>query len=191
MTMNKRLPIGLLGFFLGLSLLFTLTVFGEKQDGYLELIGVPANQIAGEYDTKTGIFTADLRHIEGAYVKITYDKMIITGRVLEWRTKDDYLLVQVDAVLDKEKMHLTGDQIEYFSEEERMVAIGNIKVVTDDAVILATRMNYFEEVDKAELFDDVVVTVDDGIFRGQHFVMYIDQEIMHFYGPFQGEIQRK
>ncbi len=189
--MSKRLSRGLFGFLLGLSLLFTSTVFGEKQDGYLELIGVPADQVAGEYDTKTGIFQADLRHIEGAYVKITYDKMIITGRVLEWHTKEDYLLVQVDVVLDKEKMHLTGDQIEYFSEEERMVAIGNLRVVTDDAVTLAERMNYYEEEDKAELFDDVVVTVDDGIFRGQHFVMFIDQEIMHFFGPFQGEIQRK
>ncbi len=187
----KRRKFGVVLILTGLLLMSGLqTVMASGRTGYLELVGVPANQIAGGYNTKTGLFEADLRNFDGAYVKITYDDMVITGQVLEWQTKDDYLQVRVEAFLKQDNMEIESDLIEYYSDDERMIATGNVSVNTDDANIKAASMIYLREQDRAEFLDNVVVSVDDGVFQGEHFVMYIDKEVMQFYGAFQAEFQR-
>lgn len=173
---------------LGLGL--TGTCLASANTGYLEIIGVPPDALAGTYDTKTDIFNADLQHITGAFARITYDDLIIIGRVVEWRRKENYLRVTVDASLERENMTLIGEQIEYFSEEERLLAEGNLEVTTESAIIYADNMIFLEKLDRTDFFNNVVVKLTDAKMFGEHFVIYSDKDSMEFIGPFKGEFDR-
>lgn len=162
----------------------------DSDVGYIEIIGVPDEIIAGKYDPKTGIFEADLREITGAYVKITYDEIVITGKMVTWYRSDDYLVVTDEARVVQDDLILTSDQIEYYSELEELVATNNVQVTTDDAVVTSQFLEYSRHADRAEFKQDVVVDVTDGKLYGQHFVMLVEAEEMQFIGSFTGEFQR-
>lgn len=161
----------------------------EKQ-GQLEIVGVPAQAVAGTYYTKTDVFYADVQDIEGAFVRITYDDLVIIGRVVEWRRKDNYLKVTVDASLEQKDMNIIADQIEYFTEEERLLAEGNLQVTTEDATVYADRMVHLEKEEKTDFFANVAVHITDGKLFGDHFVIYSAEDRMEFIGSFRGEFDR-
>ena len=183
----------LLGLLLAIGMIFSMSDFlrASGKAGQLELVGVSLDVIGGRYDTKTGIFFADLSKVPEAYVKITFDDVVVTAKIVEWNTKTEYLKAQEQVAMIKEKLDLTGDELEYFTAEERLEARGNVKVISNDATLFSEEMSYLEAEDKATFLKSVVVEITDGIFRGEHFVLYIEEEQMEFFGPFQGEFVQK
>lgn len=147
--------------FLGLVLLVLLVpnmVAANNNQGELELIGVPSDVVAGRFDNRAGVFTADLTEIEGAYIRITYDDMNITSKRVEWNTKDGMLLASV-----------------------------NVLLTTEDATIEAGELTYWEEEDRARFKHNVVVQLEDGTFYGEDFLLHLEDEQMEFFGPFRGQ----
>lgn len=189
--MNKGKRIGLVLLVVVLTLAFVSSVgaqeVSEKSAVNLEIIGVPADYKAGGANVQTGIFLFDVRDIPDAYVSITYEDLIITGKLVEYRSKDNYLIVTVDAIIKREDMTITSDEVEYYTEKEKLLANGNVVVTTKDALVKAASMNYLRTEDRAEFMTDVIVELTDGKLLGDYFVMHIDAETMEFIGPFRGE----
>lgn len=168
-------------------------VFAESNNpnvGYVDIIGVPSDQVAGEYDLKTEIFAADVSEFEGAYVQITYDDLVITGKMVTWYRGNDYLVVIGDARVVQDDLVLTSDKIEYYGDREELVATNNVEAITEDAVVTSQLLEYNRGADRAEFKQNVIVEVTDGRLYGEHFVMLIEAEEMQFIGSFTGEFQR-
>lgn len=159
------------------------------RSGQLEMIGVPEDVLAGQYDSKTKVFRADVTDIPDALVRIVYNGTVIEGRVVEWNTEDDHLIVQQGASVERKDMRLTGDLVEYFRAEERMTASQNVHVVQDDSTITADSFAFDEAEERAEFRGNVVVEFSDGLFRGGHLVLYVEDDRMEFLGPFSGEFR--
>lgn len=156
----------------------------------VDIIGVPEGVKAGGFNLKTETFTADVSQIEGAYVRITYNDIVVFGQFVEFRRNDNYLLVTGNVRVEQADMLLTGDQVEYFTELEKMIGSGNLKVTTDDAVVWADQMIYLRTEDKVDFLHNVTVEVSDAKLYGEHFVMLRAEEMMEFIGPFKGEFRR-
>lgn len=186
--MRSKLVIGMI---VVLIFCFSTPILGASQTGTLELKNVPDTVQAGRYDSKSGIFSADLSEVPDAYVQITFEDMVLRGKVLHWNTEDDYMRLEKDAELTKDDFDLTADQIEYFGDIEKLIATGNVVAVAEDATIEAELMEYYETTDEAHFLRNVLVKMDDGSFRGERFVMYVELEKMEFFGPFTGEFVRK
>ena len=186
--MRNKLFVGLVA----LLLLWALAYPGwaEEKTGRLELVGVSDDAMTGRYETTTGIFHADVTDTPNAYVQLEFDDIVITSRVLEWFTKDDYLIASIDATLTSDDLDLTSDRIEYYSEEERLIATGSVVVITDDGRITSDELTYYEQEDKAIFVGNVVAEMTDGTFYGEKLVFYIDTEDMEFFGPFRGEFSQ-
>lgn len=182
----------LLGLLLTFSFTLTIVGLGYANDnlGYLEIIGVPANISTGTYYNKTDILFIDVQDIDGAYVRITMDDLVITGRVVELHGKDNYLKVTVDATLEQKDFSVIADHIEYFSKEERLLAQNNLEVTTEDAVVHADRMIHFETEEKTEFLENVIVTLTESRLFGEHFILYGNDDRMEFIGGFKGEFER-
>jgi hypothetical protein len=160
---------------------------GEIEVG---IVGVPEGVRAGGFDLKTEIFTADVSQIEGAYVQIKYEGIIVIGQIVEFRRKDNYLVVTGNVQVEQDDLFLTGDKVEYYPEQEKMIGTGNLKVTTKDAVVWADQMVFLRNEDKVDFLQNVIVEVTDAEMFGEHFVMLRAEEQMEFIGPFRGEFRR-
>lgn len=172
-----------------LILLLTVSdgLLAKEKAGTLELIGVPSHVQGGWYHSDSGVFFVDVTEIEGAFVRVSYEDMEITGKKLEWHTKDDYFIFTDGAKLEKDDFVLESKTLEYYGNEEKLVAAGNVVAVTDDATVHSQTLVYLEETDEALFTDDVTVEVTDGRLQGQRFLMLVEKKEMQFFGPFQGQ----
>jgi lipopolysaccharide export system protein LptA len=170
-----------------LLLVFVGDSMAKEKTGTLELIGVPSSIQGGWYDSNSGVFFVDLVEIEGAFVRVSYEDMQITGEKLEWHTKDDYFIFTEGAKLEKDDFVLESKTLEYYGNEEKLTAAGDVVVTTEDAVIRSQRLVYLEETDEALFTDDVIVEVAEGRLQGQRFLMFVEKKEMQFFGPFQGQ----
>lgn len=163
------------------------SLFAQENVGTLEITGVPGDVIAGRYDRDAGVFSADVRDIEGALITVNIDDVKIVGKTMEWRTDDDYLFFTVDARLTQEDFELTGDAIEYFGEAKKLKSKGQVVVITEDSTIYADELDYDEETDEALFTGNVRVVFSDGVLEGQKFLMLLEKSELQFFGSFQGE----
>ncbi len=159
------------------------------RSGQLEMIGVPEDVLAGQYDSQTKVFRADLTEIPDAFVRIVYNGTVIEGRVVEWNTEDDYLKVQQGASVVRKDMRLTGELVEYFRADELLTAADDVRVMQEDTTITADSFSFFEPEERAEFRGNVVVEFSEGVFRGGHLVLYVEDDRMEFLGPFSGEFR--
>lgn len=162
-------------------------VMAKEKTGTLELIGVPSNIQGGWYDSNSGIFFVDVTEIDGAFVRVSYEKMQITGEKLEWHTKDDYFILTEGAKLEKDDFVLESKTLEYYGNEEKLVATGDVVATTEDAAVRSQTLVYLEETDEALFTGDVIVEITDGRLEGQRFLMFVEKKEMQFFGPFQGQ----
>ena len=167
------------------------TARGQGQIGTLHITGVSSEVSTGRYDREAGIFYADVSEISGALITFVYDDVEIMGKIMEWRTDDDYLIFSIDAKLTQEDFELTGDLIEYFGEEKGLRAEGNVVVVTEDATVYADRLDYDEETDEALFTGSVRVVFSDGFMIGEKLLMYLEKSELQFFGSFQGEFNEE
>lgn len=172
---------------IGVGIAAENTVEGRK-DYVLEIIGTSGDDMLGDYYVKTGLFKIDVSHIDGAYVRISSDDLVITGLVVEW--SDNYLVVTNQAKVEQKKMTLTGDKIEYFSEIEKLIAAGNLEITTEDAVIYADRMIHLEKEDQTEFMDNVIIQISDGKIYTERCIMLGETDQMQFIGSVRGEFQK-
>lgn len=161
----------------------------QSQNGTLEIVGVPTEMVAGRYDPQEGVFFADVTAIAEASIQVKFEEVQITGQKMEWRTKDNYLLVTEKAKLYKDDFELTGDLVEYFGDEKRLEAKGNVIVITEDATIYANQLIYNEETDEAIFTGEVRVLFTDGVLEGEKFLMLLEKSELQFFGSFQGEFK--
>lgn len=165
------------------------SVSAEERTGTLEITGVPPEMTAGHYDSSAKLFTADVREIPGATIRVTYDDMRISGLQLEWRTEDEHLTFVHSVNVWREDLELEADWLEYDGQAKVLTAKGNVKVTTEDAVIYAGHLVYTEDTDEALFTDSVRVEFSDGAFMGEKFLFRVEEKAMQFFGPFQGSFQ--
>ncbi len=159
------------------------------QKGVLEITGVPEDVAAGRYDPEKGLFYADVSDLPEASIKVKFEEVRISGREMEWRTKDNYLIFKQSARFEKDDFELTADTVEYFGDEERLSAQGSVVVITEDATIYADRLVYDEKTDEALFTGAVKVIFADGTLRGEKFLMLMEKSELRFFGTFQGEFE--
>ncbi|HHY09250.1 MAG TPA: hypothetical protein GX528_01645 [Firmicutes bacterium] len=160
---------------------------GKK--GTLELVGVPEDASPGRYHTESGLFFVDVTSFTDAWIKILFEDMEITGKKLEWHTKDNYFIFTEGARLEKDDFKLTSSVLEYFGEEEKLIAQGDVEVVTEDATVRSQHLVYEEETDEALFTVAVAVTFEEGTLKGEKFLMDRDANELVFFGVFQGEFE--
>lgn len=159
----------------------------QSQVGTLEITGVPTDVAAGRYDREAGVFSADVREIDGASITVKLEDVEITGKTMEWRTDDNYLFFTVDARLTQDDFELTADQVEYFGDDKNLKAEGRVVVTTEDATVYADHLDYDEETDEALFTGNVRVVFSDGVLEGERFLMLLEKSELQFFGSFQGE----
>src|SRR5690554_1807090 len=176
---------------LGLAALILLVVagigFAQGEKGRLAIVGVPEDRAVGRYDPEEGVFYADVREIPEAQIQVEMDGVRLSGRELEWRTKDNYLLLREAVHLERDDFELTADLVEYFGDQDRLTALGSVVVVMEDATIYCQQLVYDEEVDQAVFTGQVRVEFGDGVLVGEKFVMLMGKSELQFFGAFQGE----
>lgn len=178
----------------GLALVITLMVItgpslAANQKGVLEITGVPQDVAAGRYDPDAGVFYADVSELPEAQIRVEFEDVRISGKEMEWRTKDNYLLFRQSARLEREDFELWANQVEYFGEEERLAASGSVIVVTEDATIHSEQLTYDEKTDEALFTGEVLVIFNDGELRGEKFLMLMEKSELRFFGTFHGEFE--
>ena len=92
-------------------------VMAKEKTGTLELIGVPSNIQGGWYDSNSGIFFVDVTEIDGAFVRLSYEKCRSRGEV-RMAYKDDYFIFTEGAKLEKDDFVLESKTLEYYGNEE-------------------------------------------------------------------------
>lgn len=165
----------------------TGVAWGQNRVGTLEITGVPSDIATGRYHRDTGVFAADVSEIDGALISMKIEDVRIVGKIMEWRTEDNYLIFRVGAHLVQEDFELTGDVIEYFSEDKKLRSEGNVIAITKDATIYADHLDYDEETDEAVFTGNVKVVFSDGVLEGEKFLMLLEKSELQFFGAFQGE----
>lgn len=163
--------------------------WATTKTGTLEIMGVPAETITGNYDPQSGVFSADVSEFSEAVIQVKFEEVRIFGQKMQWRTKDNYLIFNVAAQLQKDDFELTADVVEYFGEEDKLVATGNVVVVTQDATVHADHLLYNEKSDEALFTGKVQVVFADGTIEGEKFLMLVEKGEVQFFGAFQGEFK--
>ncbi|HHY15486.1 MAG TPA: hypothetical protein GX521_05380 [Firmicutes bacterium] len=159
------------------------------QKGVLNITGVPEDVAAGRYDPEEGLFYADVSDLAEALIEVKFEEVRISGKEMEWRTKDNYLIFRQSARLEKDDFELTADLVEYFGDEKRLHARGGVVVTTEDATVYADQLAYDEKTDEALFTGGVKVVFDDGTLRGEKFLMVMEKSELRFFGAFQGEFE--
>lgn len=172
-----------------LVLVWTGLGLAAGEQGVLEIIGVPEDVAAGRYDPEEGLFYADVSDLPEALIRVRFDEVLLSGKEMEWRTKDNYLIFKQGAWLEKDDFELSADVVEYFGDEERLCAEGSVVVITEDAAVYAERLTYDEKTDEALFTGGVTVVFEEGTVRGEKFVMRMEKSELRFFGPFQGEFK--
>lgn len=157
--------------------------------GTLKILGVPQEVAAGSYDPKEGVFCADVGDLAEALILVDFGDLQITGRQMEWQTKENYLIFKKAARLEKADFELTADLLEYFGDEERLLAQDNVVVITEEATVFADRLSYDEKTDQALFTGAVKVVFADGVLEGERFLMLLEKSELQFFGAFQGEFK--
>ncbi len=183
--MNKRL-VSLVAVIV-LFVLGASGAWGQNRVGTLEITGVPSDAATGRYHRETGVFAADVSETDGALIIMRIEDVQIVGKVMEWRTEDNYLIFTVSAQLVQDDFELTGDVIEYFSEDKKLRSAGNVVTITKDATVYADHLEYDETTDQAVFTGNVKVVFSDGVLEGEKFLMLLEKSELQFFGAFQGE----
>lgn len=177
------------GLLLVLLLLYTPGSLAEERTGTLEIIGVPPEIPTGNYDSSAKRFTADVREIPDAIIRVTYDDMRLSGLQLEWLTEEEHLTFSHSVSVWREDLDLEADWLEYDGQAKVLTAKGNVKATTEDAVIYAEHLVYTEDTDEALFTEGVRVEFSDGAFTGEKFLFKVEEKTLQFFGPFQGSFQ--
>ena len=184
MVRNRVFVLALL-----LPLVLGLGAAAEAKSGTLELIGVPEDVSAGHYHTESGVFFVDVSGLEEALIVIRFQEMEITGKKLEWHTKDDYFIFRDGAQLEKEDFRLVSNILEYFGEKEKLIAQGEVEVISDETTVRSQSLVYEEAADKALFTKEVIVILEEGTLQGEKFLMDRAKNELTFFGAFQGEFE--
>jgi len=78
--------------------------FAQGEKGRLAIVGVPEDRAVGRYDPEEGVFYARCTEIPEAQIQVEMDGVRLSGRELEWRTKDNYLLLREAVHLGKGRL---------------------------------------------------------------------------------------
>lgn len=174
--------------FLFMVFLATSGAQAATKNGTLTITGVPLEQVSGNYNPDAGVFKADVSEFLEALISVKFEDLDLLGQKMEWRTKDNYLIFEIKAKLDKpDEFSLTADIIEYFGDEERLKAAGNVVVVTEDTTVYADHLIYDEKTDEAIFQGQVRVIFSEGTLEGEKFKMFLEKGELQFFGAFQGE----
>lgn len=168
----------------------SFSISAATNNGTLTITGVPEEVVSGNYDPNEGIFKANVSEFPEAVIQVEFEDLDLYGQQMEWYTKNNHLILQINARLEKPaEFTLQSDLIEYFGDEERLIAIGNVVVVTEDSTVYANHLAYDEKTDEALFTGQVRIEFADGTLEGEKFLMLLEQGELQFYGAFQGEFQ--